>query len=79
MVCQLNSGTDDTVVMTVYDDTAATAATCTITAAGGVEKCNYRGGVLVAANSLLAILVDNDDDNLAAQDLYCEVEIEVGL
>ena len=77
MFCELNSGTDDTVVMTLYDDTAATVVSCTITAAGGIETCFTNLDAAVAASSLLAILVDNDDDDLSAQDLFCHVFIDL--
>ena len=77
MNCQLNSGTNDTVEMTLYDDTAATSATCTITAAGGIEGCMWAGAVSIAEGSLLAILVDNDDDDLSAQDLLCHLNVEI--
>ena len=56
MFCQLDSGTDDTLIMTIYDDTvAAPIGDCAITAAGGIETCYAINKVSVAAGSLLAI------------------------
>jgi hypothetical protein len=72
MACQLDSGTNDTVEMTLYDDTVEVPAiTCIITAAGGIETCSVAATASIAAGSLLAIEADPDDDNLSAQDFYC--------
>jgi len=77
MSCLLDSGTDDTVDMILYDDTAAVAdVACVITAAGGIETCSVNATHAVGAGSLLAILADPDDDDLSAQDFYCMLFVE---
>ena len=76
MACQItNAAGDDTVDMTLYDDTVAVSSvTCTITAAGGTETCTVMGtNATVFAGSLLAIEVDNDNDDMSADDVACWV------
>lgn len=76
MQCQLTGGVDDTVDMTLYDDTVSVSAlTCEITADGGTAVCSVHAEATLVAGSLLAIEAVPDDDNLSAADFSCALTV----
>jgi hypothetical protein len=70
LTCEQKDDTTCTVVYTVRDDAAGTAATCTTTNA---DVCNWNGTVSVAANSLLAIQLTSWTSCTNNSDIECAI------